>query len=368
MGWQRARGLRGGRRGLGFGTFLTKGNNTARRRLGIWGIVMVKIGKLMLLAVSVAAGGWPAGAVAGSYVFTTLSGTAKGVNALNQVAGGGAPSGVGGYVWADGTYTSIGEADSELIAITKKGIAIGNVDTGKKAYGITYTLSDGAVHKVKVDGQKETSTIAINDSGAIIGLYQVKGAQYGTAFLLVKHSATILAPPNSIYTLPAAINDSGTVVGSFGESGAQPMFIYANGTYTTASAPGVTAETVPIVITSSGEIGGFYYSETTNSNHGFLYSGGTFTTIDYPGAIETGIYGIGPSGEIIGEWEDSNVMTHGFVDVRGTFYSINVAGSTSTTVSAVSSDGSIVGFSQENYGNPTAFVAICPAGQSPCTQ
>jgi uncharacterized membrane protein len=46
--------------------------------------------------------------------------------------------------------------------------------------------------------------------------------------------------------------------------------------------------------------------------HGFLLDKGGFTTIDVPGSSSTSAFGINPSGQIVGVFDDSSGR-HGFL-------------------------------------------------------
>lgn len=66
--------------------------------------------------------------------------------------------------------------------------------------------------------------------------------------------------------------------------------------------PGSTAlQTNAIGINASREVVGSY-NDSANRVHGFLLSRGRFTSIDVPGAVITSANGIGPSGDIVGNY------------------------------------------------------------------
>ena len=111
----------------------------------------------------------------------------------------------GGYVWTNGTYTQVGIAASTLTAINDKGIAVGNVNAGKKSYGFTFTPAKGKLKKLVVNGEKATYPAAINRGGAITGGYAVKHQRYGVAFLLEGSTATILDPPTRFIARPSRL-------------------------------------------------------------------------------------------------------------------------------------------------------------------
>jgi uncharacterized membrane protein len=70
----------------------------------------------------------------------------------------------------------------------------------------------------------------------------------------------------------------------------------------------------------------------------------TFTRIDFPGANtkETQAWGIGPSGEIVGNYR-SDGRLHGYLLSEGEFTTIDVAGSSLTLANDINARGDIVG-------------------------
>jgi probable HAF family extracellular repeat protein len=58
----------------------------------------------------------------------------------------------------------------------------------------------------------------------------------------------------------------------------------------------------------------------------------TFTPIDVPGAFGTNAFGINPSGQIVGRYDDSTGV-HGFLYAEGVFTPIDVPGAFFTSSS-----------------------------------
>ena len=64
---------------------------------------------------------------------------------------------------------------------------------------------------------------------------------------------------------------------------------------------GIAQYTAAEGINAAGNIVGAYI-DAVGALHGFLLSRGDFTTIDFPGAVATSANGIGPSGDIVGNY------------------------------------------------------------------
>jgi hypothetical protein len=73
----------------------------------------------------------------------------------------------------------------------------------------------------------------------------------------------------------------------------------------------------------------------------------TWTTLDFPGSTATFAVGIGPSGEIVGGYEDSGGALSGFILRHGTYTTLDVPGAADTAAAGINSSGEIVG----NYRN-----------------
>src|ERR1700688_1777474 len=90
-------------------------------------------------------------------------------------------------------------------------------------------------------------------------------------------------------------------------------------------------------INSSGEIAGFYQTNTTCtetvldirymsscSKHGFTYINGTYKTVDVPGAISTVVNGLNDYGDLVGTYTTNDGGIYGFLWLHtGTIKQIN---------------------------------------------
>ena len=84
--------------------------------------------------------------------------------------------------------------------------------------------------------------------------------------------------------------------------------------------------TEPRSINSSGEIAGFYQTDTSCQEsvidiryipnckkHGFTYLNGTYTTLDVPGGVSTVVNGVNDKGDLVGIYVNSDNSIHGFL-------------------------------------------------------
>jgi len=140
-----------------------------------------------------------------------------------------------------------------------------------------------------------------------------------------------------------------------GFSGSQPIIIFD------APRAGTTAfqGTVPLVISDSGEIAG-YFVDRHNIFHGFIRSaGGEFTIFDAPGAGTgylqgTQANGIGDHGKVVGYFYDANYAYHGFLRAaNGTIITIDApnagaARNQGTNVTSINKDGESAGYMQDS--------------------
>jgi len=156
---------------------------------------------------------------------------------------------------------------------------------------------------------------------------------------------------------------------NFTAGGTFSGFLYQSDTYASIDPPH-SVDSEVLFTTDDGILGGSY-TDKSGQWHGFTMSGGTFKIYTYPEATDSFVVGVGPGAEVVGNWTDSSGAMHGFVNLGGAYYTIDKPGVSVTAITAVSTKGSLVGnFTAGTVRNPKrfAFIARCPAGQSPCTQ
>ncbi len=161
----------------------------------------------------------------------------------------------------------------------------------------------------------------------------------------------------------------GAVMLLAGRSSAQ-QFNYAAIDVPCSAAPptscpnGIARQTVASGINPAGDIVGFF-ADGVGGQHGFLLSGGSFTMIDVPGAVATSANGIGPGGNIVGNYvapytpgvsdvapadspaycpaAGSAACIKGFLYSRGKFSTVLFPGHPGAVPQRITPDGAIYG-------------------------
>lgn len=89
------------------------------------------------------------------------------------------------------------------------------------------------------------------------------------------------------------------------------------------------------------------YRDAAGRTHGYVWDRGEVTTIDYPGASFTMARGIGPSGEVVGNYRlpgEPVLTSHGFLlRTDGTFVNVDYPGHITTIPQRILPDGTILG-------------------------
>src|SRR5256885_3202553 len=131
-------------------------------------------------------------------------------------------------------------------------------------------------------------------------------------------------------------------------------------TFTIIDFPGAF-QTVPSGINANGVIVGWYFQgtgcpaaiQTTCRVRGFTYAGGVYTPVVYRDADGaeawfTQLRGVGPSGEIVGDYRmtatEAVINLHGLrLTTLGNFVPVNYPGHTNTVAERILPDGTIIG-------------------------
>ena len=217
-----------------------------------------------------------------------------------------------GFLLSGGTFTYLnypGGYDTEATGITDAGLIVGNAYTSSEgAAGFTY--QGGVFNTIQIKGYPDTYAQGINSAGVVVGGYGFGSSQgfeqFGTKFKNV-------TPPGSYGSVSATgINKLGQIVGwTYGASA--NGFFYQRGKFQTLSVPGSQAFTEAWGINDNGIVVGTYFGCTPSCTyHGFVLMRGKYFSFDVPGSLETFALGVGPSGQIVGTWADSQ-NCHGFV-------------------------------------------------------
>lgn len=205
------------------------------------------------------------------------------------------------------------------------------------------------------DGVYSTYVIGINSKGNIVGFYDSDTVASSLGFVRDGHgNFTMIEIPGAPIVNPFGINDRGIIVGQYRDS-THPYGIGfirdKHGDVTTVDIPGGVYGTAVTGIDSKGSSVGNYTDASINS-HGFVRDrNGDVTIINFPGAIDTSLYGIDSSGNIVGISNDGENGNAFVLDKHGAFTIIEFPGGTLTSVNGISSRGSIVG--QYYEGHPS---------------
>ncbi len=161
---------------------------------------------------------------------------------------------------------------------------------------------------------------------------------------------------------PAAINSviydyaDGIAGGyyQFYQAGSQ-AFYFKGVVNTDLNIPGVFPTAIE-GINGSGQMVGQYF-DSNNLSHGFLYSGKTVTEVDVPGAKGwTEASDISDSGVIVGNFIDRKGRQHGFEDKNGTFTGIDYPGAQSSYAIGINTGGEIVGIYVDSSSSTHGFL------------
>jgi len=217
---------------------------------------------------------------------------------------------------------------------------------GSTAYSGTvgFIYSDGSYTTLSVAGAFNTEAFGINNAGQIVGDYQ--NGVFRQGFLYSGGSFTTLNVPGKQQTMPFDINNAGQVVGYSNNNNGDVTqgFIYSGGIYTNLTVPGAV-KTWAFGINDAGQVVGAYFDGT--NNHGYLYTGGIYTTFDVPGAASTAASDINNAGQVVG-WFNANNVTppQGFLYSGGSYSILNAPGANWTDPEGINNNGRVVGESE----------------------
>jgi probable HAF family extracellular repeat protein len=245
----------------------------------------------------------------------------RGINSQGNVVGlwynnsNGQSAIIQGFLWKDGTYTTIdvpgGFGGTFASGINDQGEIVGGYYDGKE-HGFLYR--DGVFTAIDFPGAVQTDAYGINQQGDIVGLYLTgKDAITTHGFLLRKGIFTSIDFPGSLFTRVFDINNRGDIVGGyFDPVNGNHGFVFEDGTYTTVDVPGVNLTQEADAINDQREIVGTYFVQNSAI---FFLRHGSYTHVAIPGGQIASVGGINDKGDISGSYTDSNSINsiHGFV-------------------------------------------------------
>lgn len=104
-------------------------------------------------------------------------------------------------------------------------------------------------------------------------------------------------------------------------------------------------------INDFGTTVGYYETMPGGYFNGFMMTGKTATTIDYPGAYNTICYGINNSGEVVGQYVDTEGFYYAFEYENGTYTIMDPPGATYAGAGAINNLGEIAGVYTDAEGS-----------------
>jgi probable HAF family extracellular repeat protein len=245
-----------------------------------------------------------------------------------------------GFVWSNGTFTSIsfpGSSGTVATAINNSGQIVGNYTTAaltpQKSNG--FIDNGGTFTTLNVSGAVLTQPKGINTSGQVVGYFQSPSDQSPSdhGFLHSGGTFTTFDYPGATYTHFLSINDSGTITGVAGIGGTDVCFVYSAGVFTTINTsayPNYFCDSA--AINNSGQIAltlGTRYSGLSTLL-GLIDTNGVFTAMSVPGSTLDSAAGLNNLGDVVGL--ESTGVFYGyaaFVSANGaTLTSLNPNGTT----------------------------------------
>lgn len=181
-----------------------------------------------------------------------------------------------------------------------------------------------------------TLLFGMNDNGQIVGEWN---DEVGFIYNMNTHVFTTISYPMANPTYPYAINNAGVVVGQVDINASLEGFAMKGKQHMLIEPPGTTVGTA-IGISTSGRIVGFASDPTGTLD--FEYANGHYARLNLGDSV-TQLYGINPEGTaVVGSFVDQNGDFLGFIYNGKKLVPLQYE-SAQTTASAINSAGQVVG-------------------------
>jgi hypothetical protein len=322
---------------------------------------------------------------AGNYVYTTIDAPGAMATFPTSITDNGNVAGVYttsqsgpqyGFVWANGTMTTFAPHDAP------KSIGIGGINNhGAVAFeaagdrsGVSHAElrhPDGGYMRLPLPAGDVSWSTGINEAGDIVGIYEPSiASQVRAGFLFAKGQVQDVVFPGAALTTPSAIANDGTVIGSYsaGDADGAHGFTLSNGTFTSFDPPGSTY-TIVSSINPHGDIAGTFYTATLGTGTlGYVLRNGTY----HIHALKRGRFYVnevvwsGVGDEVAGNFYD-RFNEIGFTHVLKHYYQVPPFGATNSYIYGGNRQGTLTGVYWGADNVQHGFIAVCPAGQAPCT-
>jgi len=199
-----------------------------------------------------------------------------------------------------------------------------------------------------------TYALGIDNRGSVIGRWSspsqdifVRSPNGTLSYLALPSGVTVLTE--------AAISENGRIVVSANDS----MYFLDGQTYAAVAVPGAggAGNAVNVGgINNSGDVVGYYYTNSGTSPSFFRDLKGAFETIDVPGSAYTNVMGLNDLGQAVGFYYDG-AQFHGFLWIAGTITPLDYPGAAGTFANGINDAGEIVGYYNDASGNAHGFLA-----------
>jgi len=177
-----------------------------------------------------------------------------------------------------------------------------NWQAGDRTFGFAGT--SGNYSTVALPGYDGTYVWGVSDNGTLAG-YAYNNSQNTTTMFTKDasgfHTFDYPGPHAQQYLWDA--NDAGDAVGNNSCCGQGVAFIKQGSTFTTISIPNVAV--LPYGINNNDVVAGTVVSNSS-PEQGFLWDQGLVTFVNVHGALSTELFDVNDSGEIFGNYHDSN--------------------------------------------------------------
>jgi probable HAF family extracellular repeat protein len=276
---------------------------------------------------------------------------------------------------------------------------------------LTLTLAGGAQTFTKFTvGPYSTYPTGLNDAGEVVGIFtDTSEGGYPAGFWRTPGGKIHQLTDQTTYPWvePQAVNDGGEFVGgvefpsvaaAFTEVGTKKMKLFFEHKHAIATAINAAGYfvanvgsgscslvspqgTVVVALPQEGEAYTAGCTRLNNLNQivgtatqtsggaiqGFFYDANSqqWTNLSVPGAVNTAAAAINDSGEVVGQWEDTNGIYHGFTwtSARG-YVSFDVPRAVNTWANGINASGAVAGgFNESSAGCfPPRETQGCPQG------
>ena len=257
---------------------------------------------------------------------------------------------------------------NQLLGINDAGTISGYYGAGTVGHpNQGYTVAP-PYHKDKftpenVPGAVQTQVTCIDNLGNTGGFWV---DSYGIirGFIEWNGVFTNYAHGKSTNTQILGLNNAGTAVGLYSDrNGKFHGFALdqATGKFKPVNPPGAT-NVQATAINNNGDVVGFYATSPSNS-FGYIEKKGVFSTFAFPRSVQTSVFGVNDSDQIVGAYVDQKNVNHGFLLEsplsHAKYTTIDQQNSTGTWLNGINNNGQMVGFYLDAAGR-THGVLVTP--------